>query len=76
MKYDLNCYLLEGMVLPAILGTLLLRKILITAVLVIYGDMIMSTCPTLMSAIILALLNGLTFNVGTKISMDILVQCD
>ena len=76
MKYDLNCYLLEGMVLPAILGTLLLRKILITAVLVIHCDMIMSTRPTLMSAIILALLNGLTFNVGTKISMDILAQCD
>ena len=52
VKYDLNCYLLEGKLLPAILGTLLLRKILITGELVINCNMIMSTRPTLMNAII------------------------
>ena len=75
MKYDLSSYLLEGMVLPAILGTLLLRKIQITGALVINCNMIMSTCPTSMNAIIRMLYIGLTFNVGTEISMDILVQC-
>ena len=75
MKYDLDCFSLEGMALPAIFGTHSLIKILITGALVIYCNMIMSTCPTSMNAIIRMLYIGLTFNVGTEISMDILVQC-